>query len=146
MLHYQIKLWWRTFTEDQYEKPHKTWLLCYWLILKITEISICFWSSYFSQRLVQCCFSWKKYFTFRRRTASWVKLLHGSNCRDAGKETECSCSSSNKQLHLTAFIWGNKDPRSFLCFMWMLLPADVMHHCWHPRRLCGKGCVSQEEN
>lgn len=98
-LYYQIKLWWRTFTEDQYEKPHKTWLLSYWLILKIPEITICFWSFYLRWWLGWCCFSWKKYFTFRRYTASWVKSLHSLDCRDTGKGMESSCTSRNDQLH-----------------------------------------------
>lgn len=67
--------------------------------MKIPEITICFQSSYLRWWLGWSCFSWKKYFTFRRCTASWVKLLHSSDCRDTGKGTERHCTSSNEQLH-----------------------------------------------
>ena len=88
----------------------------------------------------------KKYFTFRRCTASQINLLHGSDCRGVGPGTECSLSSSNEQLHLTAFVRGNKNPPSLLHFSWMLLWADAMHRCRHLRGLRGKGCMSQEGN
>lgn len=62
-------------------------------------MTICFWSSYLRWWLGWCCFSWKKYFTFSRCTASWVKSLHSLDCRGTGKGMESSSTSSNERLH-----------------------------------------------
>lgn len=83
-------------------------------MLKIPETTICFWSSYLRWWLGWCCISWKKYFTFRRSTASWVQLLHSSDCRHVGQGMENSCTSNNEQLHPSCEVRSHS-PFSALC-------------------------------